>query len=439
MVDQLPPHDIEAEEAVLGALMIDGEAMDEVSTVLTNDDFYSERCKFIYESCLNLQHKMKKINQVTVLNNLRQRNKADITGGASFIAHLISTCPTAMDIMAYAEIVGKLGLSRRLVTAGVAISEMGYRADPDVETTLDNALKTLEGLRGSTFQHGLMTRGQAVDEMIIHLNDTDNGATSLPYLFKDMDNVAGGMNPGEYIIFAGRPSMGKTEIVHQLTEDLVGKGKHCLFVSLEMTVKGLMEREVQRGLQIPIKRMRQHQLERNEKDMAINFVCGKNKEPIWFLTGDRSTEEVIAYARQLHRKHCLDFIVIDYIQLLKDVIMGDKRNDAVSKASRNIKMLTLELDIPILVISQLNREVEGRADKRPMMSDLKESGALEQDADVLWLLFRDEYYSGPSSDAPGVCEAKMAKNRQLGPAKAVKLVWDSAQHKYHDLAKEGEL
>lgn len=431
----LPPHDLDAEEAVVSSLLIDGAAIRLVRDSLKPDDFYSEIPRLIYTACLNLDKGGEAINQITVAQQLTQQGNLELCGGAAYLSHLISMCPTSLDIESYARVVVELSTRHQLINAGREIAGLGYQGKSDLVTDLDTATEVVDKVRRKAkfMKSDIIDPRIVGDSLLGFLNDVRENKTAMSWGFLDIDKITTGIYPQEYIIIGGRPGMGKTQLVLQIAQNLANQGKVGLFVSLEMGLRAILEREIAMGCGISILELRRREIADDKRQDIADLAGEVSERPLYYLTQDRTSAEVAAEARWLKGNRGLDFLMLDYIQLLRDcrgtLSSHMTTHHLISNASKTLKAIARELDIPVVVCSQLNREVESREKKRPRLSDLKESGSLEEDADVVFLLYRDELYNSKTEDK-GVMEARMAKNRQLGQAKAIKLQWLKDGHRY---------
>lgn len=433
MVNLKEPHDYGAEDAVLGALLIDSDAINDIILILQPHDFFKSQNQWIYESCVAVHSRNESINQITVGRELDQRGDADV-GGSRGLTKLITDCPSSVDAIDYAKIVANLGLMRRLIKVSSEIRELGFKADPDVAETLSKSAKLIANLHGNTLHQGIVAPHQASEELLEYLGRVKDDTAALSYGFSNLDRITGGIFPGEYLIIAARPSMGKTELMQQMTEKFNSAGKTGLWISLEMLRQpGLMERWISTSTGIDITKIRRRELTEMEWGDVYSYAYEVENKPVYFLDGDLNIEQIASYIRQLSLDVKLDYVMLDYIQLVKDCVMGDNMNTAVTKVSRVIKNTAKQTGIPIIAASQLNRELEKRDNKRPRLSDLRESGSLEQDADVVWMLYRDYIYNPETTKEPDITEIKMAKNRQLGTKSAEKLRWDKNTRRLYDV------
>lgn len=431
----LPPHDLDAEEAVIGSLLIDGATIRLVRDSLKPDDFYSEAPQLIYTACLNIDKEGEAINQITVAQELNQKGKLELCGGAAFLSHLISICPTSLDIESYTKVVAELSTRRRLINAGGVIAGLGYQGKADLVTDLDTATEVVDRVRREArfLKSHVIDPRSAADSMMTFIGDIQKDKVAMSWGFVDIDAITTGIYPQDYIIIGSRPSVGKTQLLLEVAYNLSNQSKTGLFVSLEMSLRAIQEREIAMECGISIYEMRRREISEDKWGQIVDLAGAVSERPLYYLTQDRTSAEVAAEARRLKGNVGLDFLVIDYIQLLRDCRGALSSNvtthHLISNASKTLKAIAKELDIVVIVASQLNRELEYRVEKRPRLADLKESGSLEEDADVVFMLYRDELYDSDTKDK-GIMELKMAKNRQLGQAKAIKLQWVKSQHRY---------
>jgi replicative DNA helicase len=441
---EIPPHDIDAEEAVIGSLLIDGTAIRLVRDTLKPEDFYSERNSLVYEACLSLYQRSEAINQITVAQELARRDKLEACGGAAILSHLISICPTSLDIESYSKIVAELSIRRQLITAGDVIAGLGYQAKADLVTDLDTATEAVDRVRREIkfLKSHIINPRSAAESMLGFLDDVRENKVAMSWGFLDIDAITTGIYPQDYIIIGSRPSVGKTQLLLQIAHNLANQGKIGLFVSLEMGLRAIQEREIAMECGISIWEMRRREISEDKWGDIVNLAGIVSERPLYYLTQDRTSAEVAIEARRLKGNIGLDFLVVDYIQLLRDCRGALSSNvtthHLISNASKTLKAIAKELDIAVIVASQLNRELEYRENKRPRLADLKESGSLEEDADVVFLLYRDELYN-PDTEDEGIMELKMAKNRQLGQAKAIKMQWLKSGHRYANSLASPEL
>ena len=400
--EKLPPHDIDAEESVNGSLLIDGKAIYEVAILLESEHFYNEQNRLIYQACLSLYQRDEAINQITVAQELDRQGRLEACGGAAYLSHLVSMVPTSLDIEHYAQIVYRLAIGRRLIDAAQRIEAIGYEADPDVDTTLNRAEDVLFRLRHGQSPRDFVHIRQVLDK---YFEEAAPGPTpgvegyreALPYTlsgFTGLDELLGGFQHSDLIIVGGRPSMGKTSLVLNIARNAaVEQGACVALFSLEMARDSLVWRLLSSESGVNLSRIRLG-LHTEEEEKRIMEATGKLSEvPIYIDdTPQLRMVEMRSKARRLHFEHHIDLIVLDYMHLMQADGRTENRVQELSLLSRSLKALARELDVPVLAVSQLSRASEFRASHVPQLSDLRESGSIEQDADVVIFINRDELH-----------------------------------------------
>ncbi len=443
---RVPPHSIEAEQCVLGGLLLDNHAWDRMGDLLAETDFYRDEHRRIFRQIRSLLERGKPADVVTVAEAIDAAGESDHTGGLAYLGELAQNTPSAANIRRYAEIVRERSLLRQLVAAadeiaGDALNPLGRNA----ENLLDEAESRIFAIaesgsaRNDGFIHinPLLTQ---VVERIQELHDRDNPSeiTGVPSGFVDLDRMTSGLQPGDLIIVAGRPSMGKTAIALNMAEYVaVEVGLPVGIFSMEMGGTQLAMRMLSSIGRLDSSRVRTGRLNDDEWS-KLSFALGKLHEaPIHIdESGGLNPGTLRARARRLQRQ-CgqLGLIVIDYIQLMNTSRQGENRATEISEISRSIKSLAKELQVPIIALLQLSRKVEERNDRRPMMSVLRDSGAIEQDADVILMMYRDEYYK-PETQDKGIAEVIIGKQRN-GPTGVVKLAFLGEHTRFENLAQTG--
>ncbi len=437
--DKLPPHDIDAEEAVIGSLLIDGEAIYKISTIIQPPDFYSERNSLSYKACVSLYERSEAINQITVAQELARSAKLEVCGGAAYLSHVIANCPSTLDIEHYARIVYRLSTMRRLISAADRIATIGYQADPDVESSLGQAEDILFNLRHGQsprdFVHIREVLDKYMEEAPAAAQDTEDDVVSLPHVlsgFIGLDEYLGGLQRSDLIILAGRPSMGKTSLALNIARNAAVDYHACVALfSMEMSRESLVMRLLSSESGV------------NSKQLRFGLHSAKDERKIMEATGILSDATIYiddspllrvvdmrSKSRRLQLERRIDLIIIDYLQLMQGDIRTENRVQEISQISRSLKALARELHVPVLAASQLSRAVEKRETHRPMLSDLRESGSIEQDADVVMFIYRDDvYYSEddwrnlhPGESYPPPAEIIIAKHRN-GPTGDTKLLF----------------
>ena len=440
---RIPPHSIEAESSVLGGLLLDNGAWDRVGDLLTDADFYRYEHRLIYAAIGALVNATKPADVVTVYEQLQGLGKAEEIGGLAYLNSLAQYVPSAGNIRRYAEIVRERAILRKLVSASDEIATAAFNTQgKPVDKILDEAEQKIFhiGEEGSRMKQGF----QAMDSLVVQLldrvqemADNPNDITGVPTGFYDLDRMMSGMQAGDLIILAARPSMGKTSLAINIAEHVaLNEGLPVAVFSMEMGASQLAVRIVGSIGRIDQTHLRTGRLT-DEEWPRLTEAIEKLRNISLHIdeTPGLTTSELRANARRLARQ-CgkLGLIVVDYLQLMSvsSGMSDENRATAVGEISRGLKMLAKELQCPVIALSQLSRGVESRTDKRPMMSDLRESGAIEQDADVIMFIYRDDYYNKDSKE-PGVSEIIISKQRN-GPTGTAKLAFIKPLTKFENLA-----
>ena len=431
---KLHPHDIDAEESVIGSLLIDGDAIRLVENTIVSDDFYSERCRLTFTACVSLRARREGINQITLAQELSRTKQLEACGGAAVLSHLISICPTSLDIEYYAEIVRRLSVSRRIMRMGERISEVGSKAEPDVNETVNNLYTMITDFRKDvTVFDELVSPKDAANVILDMIKEYENPPKGMSWGYRNLEDITSGIFP-EFTVIGARPSIGKTELMLNITENIVRQGQKVLFCSAEMRIKSLLERKIARELKVDIKRLRKCGLEQDIIDGLMKLSGMVSEQQVYYLPQGITSQDIYNEAQKMKSTIGLDIVFVDYLQILKDCWQSgrESKNVLVGRASKVLKSLVHDLNIPVICASQLNRDVERRPEdqRRPNLADLKESGEIEQDADVVFLLYRD--ITNIDESVSNILEVKMAKNRQLGDAPATRLVWKKEDHRYYD-------
>ena len=396
---RLPPSDNDAEEAVIGSLLIDGNAIFQIADFLQVADFYYERNQWLYDACLSLYQRDEAINQVTVVQELSRRGRLESCGGAAHMSYLISVCPTSLDVEHYARIVYRLSVMRQMIAAGDRISAIGYEAGPDVEDSLAKAEGILFKLRRGQGTGDLTHIRQVLDKYFeVAPPVSEERPERLPYVlssFPGLDEFLGGFQRSDLVIIAGRPSMGKTSLALNIARNAAIEHRACVALfSVEMARDSLVLRLLSSESGVNSRRVRfgQHTEEEERKVMEATGVL--SEAPIYIDdTPMLRMAEMRSKALRLNYERPIDMVIIDYLQLMQgEGIRGENRVQEISYISRSLKALARELEAPVLAVSQLSRAVEWRASHEPQLSDLRESGSIEQDSDVVLFIYRDEYY-----------------------------------------------
>jgi len=448
--EKLPPHNIEAEEAVIGSLLVDGTAIYKIASFLQPSDFYSERNSLIYGACLGLYERNEAIDQITVAQELNRKGNLEKCGGVAYLSHLISICPTSLDIEHHAQIVSRLSVMRRLIDAAGQIANIGYQADPDVDTSLSRAEDILFRLRHGQSPRDFIHIRQVLDKYFETTTLEAEGRPKelLTYVlsgFTGLDEFLGGFQRSDLIIVAGRPSLGKTSLALSLARNAAVEQMACVALfSLEMAREPLVLRLLASEAEVDSRRVRLG-LHTEEQEKRIMDAIGRLSEaPIYIDdTPQLRVVEMRSKARRLHFERGINLIIVDYMQLMQGDGRGESRVQEVSYISSSLKALARELNVPVLAVSQLSRAPEWRASHRPQLSDLRESGSIEQDADVVIFIYRDEAYytkdewerEHPGESYPPPAEIIIAKHRN-GPTGEIKLLFKPRMAKFVNITNE---
>lgn len=442
---KLPPHSIEAEQSLIGGLLLDNTAWDRIGDVVAEGDFYRDDHRRIFRHISRLIEVGRPADVLTVSESIVNADEVEQTGGMAYLAEIANNTPSAANIRRYAEIVRERAVLRKLVTAGDEIAASALNpAGRDVKQILDEAeVKVLEiaeaGARSTAGFVAIQPLMAQVVEKIEELYGRDSSdITGTPTGFTDLDKMTSGLQPGDMIVVAGRPSMGKTAFALNIAEHVGVELKLPVAVfSLEMSGPQLAMRLLSSVGRIDQTKLRSARLTDDDWD-KMTMALGKLHEANIHIdeTGAINSNDLRARARRLHRQYGkLGLIVIDYLQLMTSARENENRATEISEISRSIKSLAKELQVPIIALSQLSRKVEERNDKRPLMSDLRESGAIEQDADIIIMMYRDEYYNKDKPDNKGMAEAIVGKHRN-GPTGPVMLTFLGEYTKFVNFAPQ---
>ncbi len=435
-----PPQDIEAERAVLGAMLLEAQAVAEAVGLLRGDAFYRQAHARIFEAMLALFERNEPIDEITVVTELRSRQHLDGVGGPAAIAELTQRLATAANVAYHAQIVRERALSRKLIQAATQIVSQGYQGAGSVDDLIDQAESQIFEITSQKQVRDFSPIREVVRDafkLITALYERQDPITGVATGYHDLDAMTSGLQPSDLIIVAGRPSMGKTAFALGLAQNVALKGRKAAAVfSLEMSKEQLAMRMLCSEARIDSQRLRAGSARDREWPRLAKAAGDISDAPLYIDdTGSISILEMRAKARRLQAEVGLGIIVVDYLQLMRGRRGGDEgREREISEISRGLKALAKELNVPVVALSQLNRSLEQRADKRPMLSDLRESGAIEQDADVICFVYRDEYYNA-ESEHKGVAEIIVGKQRN-GPTGSVRLRFFREFTRFENLAKE---
>lgn len=440
--NKLPPYSLEAEQAVLGGLMLDNDAWDTVADRVSEEDFYRADHRLIFRAIAHLAESGEPRDTVTLSEWLKEQGDLQEAGGLAYLGTLAKDTPSAANIRAYADIVRERSILRALVKVGTEISDLGFNSEGRKSGDLINdaearvfAIADERNRVKSGFQpiKGLLTAAiDKIDEMFRSGSAISGLATGLT----DFDDMTGGLQKGDLVIVAGRPSMGKTSFAMNLVEHICIRDKKPTAVfSMEMPGEQLAVRMISSLGRVDQKRLRTGELQESDWPRVTSSVAIMSDAPLFIdATPALSPAELRARCRRLQREHGLDLIVVDYLQLMQVSGTKENRTNEISEISRGLKTLAKELDVPVIALSQLNRSLEQRPNKRPMMSDLRESGGIEQDADVIVFIYRDEVYN-KDTDRKGVAEVIIGKQRN-GPIGTCETAFIGQYTRFENLAAD---
>ncbi len=443
MQERIPPHSEEAEKSVLGAAMLSKDALLDVLEIVKPIDFYNPMHREIYTAISEMHYKNQAIDYLTVTEELRKRNALEIAGGRAYIAGLSTAVPSTANAGDYAKIVAEKSILRKLIKNSDEVVEKCYSGETDADKVLDYAetgvfaiSQSRERKEMTALEDVLSENLRMIDEAAKHAGEV----TGVPSGFKDLDDYLNGFQRSDLIILAARPAMGKTAFALNVAQQAALKGKASIAIfSLEMSKEQLGSRLLSMESRVESSKLRTGEL--NEMDWEnLNQAMDKLVEARIFIddTPGISMMEIKNKCRRMKAEKGLDMVMIDYLQLMTASGKQESRQQEISTLSRQLKLLARELDCPVLVLSQLSRSPEQRNDHHPMLADLRESGSIEQDADIVLFLYRDDYYNQESSTKPGVCEVMIAKHR-AGSTGTVELTWLEKYTRFADKAKQADM
>ena len=443
MLDRVPPQNIEAEQSVLGAILIEQSSIAKISDILQPEDFYREAHKLVYRSAITLFERGEAIDFITVIDMLRREEGLERAGGISYITSLANGVPTAANIVFHAKIVQEKSLLRRLIHAATDIAAMGYAESEEVERVLDHAeQKILEvatrkiGQDFAPIKEIIFSTLDKIDEM----HKAKGGITGLSTGFTNLDKLTGGFQRSDLILIAARPSMGKTAFVLNVAQHMATRDKKSVVIfSLEMPREQLAMRMMCAEGLIDSQHFRTGAMSNEEWAKLVDAADRLSASPMFIDdTAGVNAVELRNKARRISKEHGLDCIIIDYLQLMDGGAHSriDNRQQQISDISRSLKALARELQVPVIALSQLSRGPESRTSRKPMLSDLRESGSLEQDADMVAFLYREDYYN-PETEKKNLTELIIAKNRN-GPTETVELYFHKNFTRFTDYSPRAD-
>lgn len=426
-MEKIPPHNEEAERSILGASMLSKDALLDIMDIVKPRDFYSEMHKEIFTAIRDLYSRSTPVDTLTVSEELKKRNSLEMVGGRAYIASLSSGVPSTANAAQYAKIVAEKAVLRRLITTSSDIIEEAYKEAMDADVVLDYAERGIFEIAQAKQSKDVAALKDVLIrniEIIDEASKLDGNVIGVPTGFCDLDKITSGLQRSDLVIVAARPAMGKTAFALNVAQQAAVKGKASVLIfSMEMSKEQLGQRLLSMESRVEMQKLKTGDLNRKDWD-DINIALDVLSEASIFIddTPGISIMEIKNKCRRIKAEHGLDLVVLDYLQLMSFEGRTESRQQEISALSRNLKLIAREMDCPVIVLSQLSRAPEQRQDHRPQLSDLRESGSIEQDADIVLFLYRDDYYEKENSEKPGVCEVIIAKQRS-GPTGIVELMW----------------
>lgn len=439
---RIPPQNVGAEQSVLGSLMLDKDAIMKVADFLLYRDFYRDTHQAIYQAMIDLFERHEPIDILSVTNRLHEKNRLESTGGQAYLAELVNSVPTASNVAYYARLVQRKRILRDLISASYDIAQLGYKEEEDVDILLDEAERRIFSISEKNLTQNFMPVRSSLEEAferIDKLTRQEGETRGVPTGFLDLDNYLAGLQKSDFIILAARPSLGKTSLALDIARNIATQAKLPVGIfSLEMSREQLVDRLIAAQADVDLWKIRTGNLSSKGDDndfLRIQNALGILSEAPIFIDDSPSPTiiQMRAMARRLQAEHGLSLLVIDYIQLVTPRFGAESLVQQVTEISRSIKALARELNVPVLALSQLSRAVEQRSPQIPRLSDLRESGGLEQDSDVVLFIYRPDK---DKEDSPNknVAEIHIAKHRN-GPTGKVQLYFDERRVSFRDLAK----
>ncbi|MEK7175117.1 MAG: replicative DNA helicase [Patescibacteria group bacterium] len=442
-IDKLPPQSIEAEESVLGALMMDKNAIIRVADILHPEDFYKRAHQLIFGAVLHLYEKSEPVDVLSLSNRLKETQELENIGGTSYLTGLVSAVPTASNVLHYAKIVRHKKILRELLAASQDIARLGFEENQDIELVLDEAEKKIFSIAERSLKQDFIPIKSALEdafERIDRLHKGDGALRGLATGFADLDNYLAGLQKSDLVILAARPSLGKTSLALDIARNAAIKGQVPVGIfSLEMSKEQLVDRLLASEAGVDLWRLRTGRLSLDGDDsdfVKIQEAMGILAETPIFIDDAASANimQMRTMARRLQAEHGLGLIIVDYLQLMEGRnSASDNRVQEISEISRSLKNLARELNVPVLALSQLSRAVESRNPQIPRLSDLRESGSIEQDADVVLFIYREDREK-PNAERKNIAEIHIAKHRN-GPVGKIELYFNADQVSFKNLAK----
>ena len=451
--EKLLPHDLEAEEAVIGSLLLDGDSLLRVASFLKPEDFYRETNRFCYEACLALFRRGEAVNQVTVAHQLALQEHHEQVGGTAYLSHLVSSVPTPAHIEHYGQIVSRTAAMRNLIDAASRISSIGYEGTDDVDASLSAAEDVLFGVRSRRPTRDFVAVREILDQYLQEQAALTDplGRMGAPIMtnYDAMDELLGGLHRSDMIVLAARPSLGKSSLALNISLNAAKSGAVVAMFSLEMSREQLALRMLSSEAEVDAQRLRLSLYTEAQERRIIDVIGSLSELPIYIDdTAMQGIVEMRSKARRMYMERGLDLLVVDYLQLIQGTSgRGDNRVQEISEITRSIKGIARDLNVPVIAVSQLSRAVEMRTSHRPQLADLRESGSIEQDADVVMFIYRDDVYITeeewvsryPERTYPkNIAEIIVAKHRH-GPVGSIKLLFRDSLVRFEPAPLERDL
>ena len=433
------PHDDVAEQSVLGGMLLSKDAIADVVESLRASDFYKPAHETIYEAILSLYGHGSPADAITVADELKKRGELTRVGGAAYLHTLIASVPTAANAQYYAEIVKEHAIMRRLIEAGTKIAQLGYANETEVDTLVDQAQAEIYAVTDGNAKEDYVSFSEALEATMREIDANSNrpdGVYGVPTDFIELDELTGGLHGGQMIVIAARPGVGKSTLALDIARSAaIHHHMATVFFSLEMSRTELAMRVLSAEGKISMGRLKKGDLDTEGWTNLATLQGRIDSAPLFIDDSPNMTlMEIRAKCRRLKQRNDLKLVVLDYLQLMSSGKKVESRQQEVSEFSRSLKLLAKELDVPVIALSQLNRGSEQRTDKRPMVSDLRESGSIEQDADIVILLHREDMYN-PESDRVGEADMIIAKHRG-GPTRTIPLAFSGKYSRFNNMANE---
>ncbi len=448
--ENLPPHDIEAEKAVLGSLLIDSESMFKIATFLRPEDFFIPENQSVYDACFSLYQRNVGINQITVAHELAQRDKLEEIGGAAYLSHLVSMVPTSLHIEHFAQIVSRAAVMRRLISAGSQINALGYESDTEVDVALSKAEDILFKVRQRQSRQDFVPIRQILGQYFEETGQPSLPGEEIPHIltgFAAVDDILGGLQRSDLVILGARPSTGKTSLSLNIARNAAINQKACVALfSLEMSRQAVVQRLLANEANVDSRSVRLGTYGEREERRIMEASGILSEAPIYIDDSPQlRVVEMRSKSRRLHFERSVDLVIVDYLQLIQGGNRIESRVQELSEITRSLKALAREIDAPVLAISQLSRAVEWRSSHKPQLSDLRDSGSIEQDADVVLFISRDEMYVTEDEwkkdhdieiepYPKDMADIIIAKHRN-GPTGEVRLLFRAKTAKFEDIAQ----